>query len=151
MGAMPDPLDDGVRPRALTAETKYRLLLQIADRVSGTLDLDEILNHLLDTVGEVVPYDAAGVFALTREDPALRRGHPRQVIAGMASRGFPPRPPEDDPMYRLGQGIIGHVILTGACVVAPDVRQEPSTSKAGPRRARRSPCQSLSGSAPSVP
>ncbi len=124
MGAMPDLLDDGTQPRALTAETKYHLLLQIAERISGTLDLDVILNHLLDTVGEVVPYDAAGVFVLTREDSALRRGHPRQVIAGMASRGFPPQRPERDPMYRFGHGIIGHVILTGECVVAPDVRQE---------------------------
>jgi sigma-B regulation protein RsbU (phosphoserine phosphatase) len=62
---------------------------------------------------------------LTREDPALQRGHPKQMIAGMASRGFPLRPREDDEMLRLGRGIVGHVIRTGEHVVAPDVRLEP--------------------------
>ena len=122
---MSDLGDGSPGARALTADSKYRLLLQIAQRISGTLDLDEILNHLLDTILEAVPYDAAGVFVLTREDPLLQRGHPRQMVAGMASRGFPPRPLEDDSMLRLGLGIIGHVIRTGEFVVAPDVRLEP--------------------------
>ena len=72
---MPEPRDAGARARPLTADAKYHLLLQLSQSISGTLDLDEILNHLLDTVCEVLPYDAAGVFVLTREDPALRRGH----------------------------------------------------------------------------
>jgi sigma-B regulation protein RsbU (phosphoserine phosphatase) len=125
MAVMPDLREGGLGPPRLTAETKYRLLLQIAQSLSGTLDLDEILNHLLDLVREAIPYDAAGVFVLTGEDPALKRGHPRQLIAGMAARGFPPRPSEDDRMLRLGQGIIGHVIRTGEFVVAPDVALEP--------------------------
>jgi serine phosphatase RsbU (regulator of sigma subunit) len=107
----------------LTAEAKYRLLLQISQSVSGTLDLDEILNHILEVIRGVVAYDAAGIFVLTREDPTLRRAHPQQAIAGMASRGFARRPLAQDAMLRLGQGIIGHVIRTGECVVAPDVRR----------------------------
>lgn len=111
--------------RVLTAETKYRLLLQISQKISGTLDLDEILNHILDTVRAVLDYDAAGIFVLTREDPFSRFGHRQQVIAGMASRGFHGRPPEDDEMLRLGKGIIGHVIATGQPVIAPDVGLNP--------------------------
>ncbi len=111
--------------RVLTADTKYRLLLQIAQTISGTLDLDEILNHILNTVRTVIDYDAAGIFVLTREDPFSRVGHRQQVIAGMASRGFDPRPPEDDEMLRLGKGIIGHVIASGQPVVASDVRVDP--------------------------
>jgi len=53
----------------------------------------------------------------------LGRGE-RQFIAGMSARGFDPRPPETDPMLRLGKGIVGHVIRTGTPVVAPDVRLE---------------------------
>ncbi len=108
----------------LTAETKYRLLLQISRKVSGTLDLDEILRHILDTIRDVLPYDAAGIFVLTHEDPFLRVGHPRQVIAGMASRGFPVRPVEDDPMLLSGRGLVGHVIRAGEAVVVADVARD---------------------------
>jgi sigma-B regulation protein RsbU (phosphoserine phosphatase) len=110
------------RRRALTAEEKYRLLLRISESISGTLDLDEILQHILDALGETVAYDAAGVFVLTREAPMVGRSQSHQVIAGMATRGFPPPRPQDDPMLTLGQGIIGHVIRTGEGIVAPDVR-----------------------------
>jgi serine phosphatase RsbU (regulator of sigma subunit) len=107
---------------ALTADAKFELLLQISQRISGTLDLDEILAHLLDAVRGVLHYDAAGIFALTRDAPFVRPPAGRQLIAGMASRGFPPLSVEQDAMLRFGQGIVGHVIRTGESIVAPDVR-----------------------------
>jgi serine phosphatase RsbU (regulator of sigma subunit) len=120
------PFDDAPRHRRLTAEVKYRLLLQISRTMSGTLDLDEILNHLLDTVREALRYDAAGVFVLNRQDLYPRPpGLPHQLIAGMAARGFDPRPAGRDPMLVGGKGIIGHVIRTGEKVVAPDVTRNP--------------------------
>lgn len=122
MQADSSPSAAGRRP--LTAEEKYLLLLQISERISGTLDLDEILHHVLDSVRATVAYDAAGIFVLTREAPAASRDPGRQMIAGMASRGFPAHPADDDAMLRQGKGIIGHVIHTGECVVAPDVRQD---------------------------
>jgi GAF domain-containing protein len=51
----------------LTAAAKYRLLRDISYRIRDTLDLEEILNHLLDTVHQILPYDAAGIFVLNRE------------------------------------------------------------------------------------
>jgi sigma-B regulation protein RsbU (phosphoserine phosphatase) len=110
---------------ALTAETKYRLLLTIAQKISGTLDLHEILDHILDTVRTVVDYDAAGIFVLAHDDPFLRFGESLQVIAGMASRGFELRPLEEDDMLRLGKGIVGHVVETQQPVIAPDVAVDP--------------------------
>ena len=120
------PRPDAPRHGRLTADLKYRLLLQISQTMSGTLDLDEILNHLLDTIRLILDYDAAGVFVLNRQDL-----HPRtaerasQLIAGMAARGFDPRPADHDPMLFKGKGIIGHVIKTGETVVAPDVTLNP--------------------------
>jgi phosphoserine phosphatase RsbU/P len=112
--------------RELTAETKYRLLLQISRATSGTLDLGQILNEILDTVRSVLDYDAAGIFVVNRAVLHGPRTRPEQVIAGMAARGFDPRPPhEHDPMLFRGKGIIGHVIQTGRPLVASDVRQEP--------------------------
>lgn len=120
------PFDNDQRHSRLTAEVKYRLLLQISRTMSGTLDLDEILNHLLDTIRGVLRYDAAGVFVLNRQDLHPQpTGVPHQLIAGMAVRGFDPRPSGHDPMLVSGKGIIGHVIKTGETVVARDVNLDP--------------------------
>jgi sigma-B regulation protein RsbU (phosphoserine phosphatase) len=109
----------------LTAETKYQLLLLISQKIRDTLDFDEILNHLLDTIQSVLDYDAAGIFVLNQDLVYSRYGRPKEVIAGVASRGFDPLPPEVDPMRTLGKGIIGHVIKAGESIVAPDVRLDP--------------------------
>lgn len=109
----------------LTAETRYQLLLEISQKVSETLDLDEIMDHLLETVQTVVDYDAAGIFILNREFAHIYEPLPRQVIAGVARRGFDERPRDDDAMFTLGKGIIGHVIRTGNSLVVPDVSKDP--------------------------
>jgi len=108
---------------ALPAELKYRLLLELSQRISRTLDLDVVLDDLLKALRSAIAYDAAGVFVLARAVPLLHRGDPN-VIAGMVQVGFD-RPRADDPMLRSGRGIIGHVIHTGATVNAPDVRRDP--------------------------
>ncbi len=115
----------GTKRKKLTAESKYQLLIQISHKISGTLDLDEILNHLLDSVHSILHYDAAGIFVLNREDLSSGNGRPRGLIAGVAQRGFDSIPIERDAMKSLGKGIIGHVIKTGECLVAPDVRSNP--------------------------
>jgi len=109
----------------LTAELKYRLLLEISQKISGTLDLDLVLDHLLDAVRSAVPYDAAGIFALNRGAPAFHRGFSDDFIGGMALRGFDVRPLGGDPMLKSGRGIVGHVIRTGESVMAPDVARDP--------------------------
>jgi sigma-B regulation protein RsbU (phosphoserine phosphatase) len=108
----------------LAPETKYRLLLEISQKISRTLELPELLRELLDSVRSAVPYDAAGVFVLNRSVP-LATGGDRTLIAGMALVGFPPRPAADDPMLVLGKGIVGHVIRTGEPVIAPDAQRDP--------------------------
>jgi sigma-B regulation protein RsbU (phosphoserine phosphatase) len=111
--------------RQLTPELKYRLLLQIAERVKGTLELEEVLNHLIETLKSIVTYDAAGIFVLNRVVLPVVPGRGENMIAGVASRGFPTPHSQNDPMLRFGQGIIGQVIKTGQSVVSPDVRFNP--------------------------
>ncbi len=108
----------------LTSETKYQLLLQISHKVRDTLDLDVILNHLLDSVRMVVDYQAGGIFVLNTALVYPRAERPTNLIAGVARRGFDPNPSGTDPMLTFGQGIVGHVIHTGECVVVPDVSQD---------------------------
>lgn len=113
----------GVGPTAaeLSPERKLQLLMQISRQGYDTLDLDRLLNHLLDTAATVVAYDAAGIFVLSRELIDSPYARPRQLIAGVARRGFDELPVETDPMLMLGEGIVGHVVRTGEPVIARDV------------------------------
>jgi sigma-B regulation protein RsbU (phosphoserine phosphatase) len=106
----------------LTDAAKYRLFRDISYKIRDTLDLKVILNHLLDTVHQILPYDAAGIFVLNRDIHRTPYHRDRTLIAGIAERGFDRRPDEVDPMLMEGKGIIGVVIRTGECVVIPDVR-----------------------------
>jgi len=105
-------------------EERYRLLLELSQRIGSTFDLQEILVRLLESVHLAVEYDAAGVFVLSS---AVGRKPERggRMIAAMAAVGFDPDPSREDPMLRSGKGIIGHVIRTGESVIAPDVLVEP--------------------------
>jgi phosphoserine phosphatase RsbU/P len=105
----------------LTAEAKYRLLRDISYKIRDTLDLKVILNHLLDTVHQILPYDAAGIFVLNREISRTPYHHDRTLIAGIAQRGFDQRREDLDPMLMEGKGLIGTVIQNGESVVVPDV------------------------------
>ncbi len=108
----------------LDAETKYRLLAQISHEIRDTLDLNEILNHLLDMVNSVMEYDAAGIFVLSEDFFEPQRSRMKTLIDGIVLRGFDLLPLRIDPMVGEGKGIVGHVIRTGECVVAPDVRAD---------------------------
>lgn len=109
----------------LTEKKKYQLLYDISQRVRDTLDMDEIMEHILDAVKSVVDYDAAGIFVLNEDLVHGRHESPKGMIAGVARRGFDPKPPEEDAMLSQGKGLIGYVISTGDCLVIPDVSLDP--------------------------
>lgn len=109
----------------LTPEEKYQLIREISHKVRDTLDLDEIMEHLLDAVKNVLDYDAAGIFVLNQDLVHARHESPREMIAGVSRRGFDPRPAEQDDMLMLGHGISGYVIHNNQSVVVPDVRLDP--------------------------
>ena len=109
----------------LTAETKYQLLMEISRKLRDTFDLNETLNHLLDTLQTIIKYNAAGIFILSRDIADQLDKHPSTLIAGIARRGFDPHPDDADRMLMLGEGITGHVIRTGQPVIIPDVRFDP--------------------------
>jgi phosphoserine phosphatase RsbU/P len=108
---------------SLPSELRYRLLLELSQRISRTLDLQVVLDDLLRVLRTALPYDAAGVFVVSHAVPLIRRTDPN-LIAGMAQVGFD-EPPVDDPMLRSGKGIVGHVIHTGDTVNVTDVAGDP--------------------------
>lgn len=112
------------RGRRLTEGEQRDLLLRIARSSRGTLDLRETLDRLLDAVGEVVDYDAAGIFALA-EVIAPEGTKPAARIASVARRGYLERPVADDRMLSGGEGLVGHAIRSGESVLVADVRRDP--------------------------
>ena len=106
----------------LTSEQKCQLLLEISRKTRATLDLNEIMEHLLDTVKSVVDYDAAGIFVLNKNFSIGKHLPSKNVIAGVCWRGYFPLPSENnDAMLTEGKGIIGHVIFSSSSLVVPDI------------------------------
>ncbi len=108
----------------LSDEKKYKLLLEVSHKVRGTLDLDETLNQLLETVKTVVDYNAAGIFVLNQDLETRQQSQPQALIAGIARRGYDPRAIDEDDMLRLGKGIVGYVIFNCTSLIVPDVRRD---------------------------
>lgn len=106
----------------ITSEQKCQLLLEISQKTRDTLDLNEIMVHLLDTILNVVHYDAAGIFVLNRDLVQLEHRTPTNVIAEVVWRGYDPAPSGQDAMFTLGKGIIGYVIFSNSSLIVPDVR-----------------------------
>ena len=46
----------------LSVVDKLRMLLDITKTISRSLDLEEVLNLVMDTLGSLIHYDAAGIY-----------------------------------------------------------------------------------------
>ena len=47
------------------------MLLDITSKISRSLDLQEVLNLVMDTLDSLIPYDAAGIFVVQCTDKEL--------------------------------------------------------------------------------
>jgi len=108
----------------LTTTDKLRMLLDITKKISRSLDLQEVLNLVMDTLDSLIPYDAAGIFVVKCVDESLvGEGEEPCVFQAEAIRGY-----DIDELSRLhlklGDGLIGHVALTAEPFNSPDVRVE---------------------------
>lgn len=111
--------------RGLTTVDKLRMLLDITRKISRSLDLQEVLNLVMDTLDSLIPYDAAGIFLLKHADAgAEEQSEEQRVFHAEALRGY-----DIDELtelhLKLGEGIIGHVALTAEPVISLDVRKDP--------------------------
>ncbi len=112
-----DPNSPGAdtSPEALSFETKFRLLLDITRTISRSLDLDETLSLIIDSVKSFVPYDAAAIYVLETN------GRDRRIRATV-HRGYDETSMER--LLRLGEGFVGWVVQSGGAIVIPDVRND---------------------------
>ena len=109
----------------LTTIDKLRMLLDITSKISRSLDLQEVLNLVMDTLDSLIPYDAAGIFVVQCKDEELvaEREEPCAFKAE-AVRGY--NIDELQELHlKLGEGFIGSVALTGEPIISHDVRIDP--------------------------
>jgi phosphoserine phosphatase RsbU/P len=97
--------------RALEKE----VLLDVTSSLSGTLDLDEVIEAILKSLRQVVNYDAAAIYLVSRSTQALEL---------VRSIGYPPGSDEAFGIM-VGQGIVGWVAKTGEPAIVADVSTDP--------------------------
>lgn len=103
----------------LSAEN--RQLCAISVSLGQALELGELLRRILDHLGEIVPYDAAGIY--------LKRGDDIQWLEHV---GYPGDAQE--PLHlKLGEGIVGRVTEGGKPALVGDVLEDPDYVSARPQ------------------
>src|SRR6478672_4505786 len=111
--------------QGLTTTDKLRMLLDITKKISRSLDLQEVLNLVMDTLDSLIPYDAAGIFVLQCVDPELvPEGEEPCTFKAEAVRGYD-IDELSDLHLKLGEGFIGSVAVSGAPIISHDVRNDP--------------------------
>jgi phosphoserine phosphatase RsbU/P len=130
---MPEAIQKTVA--GLSTIDKLRMLLDITKTISRSLDLDEVLNLVMDTLDSLIPYDAAGIYLVKCSQPLAEwDGAPDEtcVFHTQAVRGY-----DIDDLQELdlkmGEGLIGHVAVTGKPYVSHDVGQDRRYINARPR------------------
>src|SRR5215813_2377117 len=114
-----------VAASGLTTIDKLRMLLDITKKISRSLDLDEVLHLVMDTLDSLIPYDAAGIFVLQCLDPELvPEGEEPCTFKSEAVRGY-----DIDELselhLKLGEGFIGNVAVSGKSIISHDVSLDP--------------------------
>jgi phosphoserine phosphatase RsbU/P len=109
----------------LTTIDKLRMLLDVTKKISRSLDRQEVLNLVMDTLDSVIPYDAAGIFLIEcGAKDSLQEGEDQCTFKSEAVRGY-----DVEELYdlhlKLGEGLLGTVAVSGKPIIVNDVRSNP--------------------------
>ncbi len=104
----------------LTTIDKLRMLLDITKTISRSLDLDEVLNLVMDTLGSLIPYDAAGIYLIefAKDDASP------YVFKSKAIRGYQISFDLIEPRLKMGEGFLGTVAQTAKPIISHDVSKD---------------------------
>jgi len=117
---MDQPERHNETPQDISIVDKLRLLLDITKRISRSLDLDEVLNLVMDTLGSLIPYDAAGIY-LIEFSPEEASPY---IFKSKAIRGYQISFDLIEPRLKMGEGFLGTVAQTGKAIISPDVSKD---------------------------
>ncbi|MFQ5498785.1 MAG: SpoIIE family protein phosphatase [Candidatus Zixiibacteriota bacterium] len=90
------------------------LLYEIGMKLSGRLQLDEVLSEIMHSLKQAVAYDAGGVFLISPDN---------SEIGSIYTAGYDPNL-KADLQLKIGQGLIGNVARSGETVVVADVTSD---------------------------
>ncbi len=111
--SLPDP--------NLTVVDKLRMLLDITKTISRSLDLEEVLTLVMDTLGSLIHYDAAGIYLI---ESRTESDEGEYIFKSKALRGYQISFELIEPRLKLGEGFIGYVAQTGKTLISHDVSQD---------------------------
>lgn len=90
------------------------LLLQASERLNTTLDFDELMQRVAETVKMIIDYDIFAILLLNEKAQELRVrfsvGHPEASVRGLH--------------IKVSEGIVGRAVSTRRSVLVNDVRQD---------------------------
>ena len=101
-------------------------LAQVSQRISASLDLDELLDLIIDALRSLVPYDAAGIYLLEQRSQEIQR---------MLVYGYEPSVDQSE-ILNVGRAARDMVRQTGTAIILPDLQKQPAFLEA--RSAARS-------------
>lgn len=107
-------------PQNLTVVDKLRMLLDITQTISRSLDLDEVINLVMDTLGSLLPYSAAGIYLIEDDE----KGESPYIFKSKTIRGYDISFELVEPRLRLGEGFIGSVAQNGKPIICADVTKD---------------------------
>ena len=113
----------------LTVVDKLRMLLDITKKISRSLDVDEVLELVMDTLGSLLPYDAAGIYMIEckgRGDGTCDTGELGSLrgFSTTSVRGYDINELSDLHL-KVGEGLLGYAAQTGEPLIVPDVSLDP--------------------------
>jgi len=100
--------------RAKKKTLEMETLLEVEKSLSSTLNLNQLLELILDSLHKVVKYDAVVIFLIDKK---------KQEIEHIKARGFDPAL-EPDLKLKIGQGMAGWAAKTQKSLIVPDVKQD---------------------------
>lgn len=105
-----------LKKQAFERQTLY----EVGKKLGETLHLDELLHVILDSLRQVVAYNAGGVFLVEPETGEMK---PIYAVGYVDEE-------EKNLDARVGQGLVGHAATIGKAVNCPDVRDDARYIKA---------------------
>ncbi len=91
-----------------------KLLFEVSKKLSSTLNLNEVLKQIVESLATVVGYDAAGIFLVNEESGEITPSYEVGYESGY----------EEIALFKIGQGLVGWSAKTGESEIVPDVSRD---------------------------
>jgi phosphoserine phosphatase RsbU/P len=91
-------------------------MLEVGERISSTLDLDELMVRIAEIVKRAIDYEVFAILLLNEKTQELRVrfsiGHPEEVVRRLR--------------IKVGEGIVGRAAQMGRSILVNDVQKDPA-------------------------